>query len=48
MYVAELNHFLTCIETGQTPEVTGEDGKRLVEIAESIKRSSIEQRVISL
>ena len=48
MYVAELNHFLTSIETGQTPEVTGEDGKRVVEIAEAIKRSSIEQRVISL
>ena len=48
MYVAELNHFLTCIETSRTPEVTGEEGKRLVEIAEAIKRSSIEQRVISL
>ena len=48
MYVAELNHFLTCIETSETPSVTGEDGKRLVEIAETIKRSSIEQRVISL
>lgn len=48
MYLAELNHFLTCIETSQTPAVTGEDGKRLVEIAETIKRSSIEQRVISL
>lgn len=48
MYLAEINHFLKCVEKGETPRVTGEDGKRVVEIAEAIKRSSIEQRVISL
>ena len=48
MYLDELRHFLTCIENGESPRITGEDGKRVVEIAEAIKRSSIEQRLISL
>ena len=48
MYVEELRHFLACVKKRETPIVTGEDGKRVVEIVEAIKRSSIEQRVISL
>jgi predicted dehydrogenase len=30
-YLAEDEHFLHCIRTGETPEVTGEDGKRALE-----------------
>jgi predicted dehydrogenase len=48
MYVAELKHFLDCVRSGQTPEVAGEDGKAVLEIALAVKRSSAEGRGIEL
>ena len=40
---AELDAFLTCIETGVAPEVTGEDGRRALELAERISAAIREQ-----
>ena len=48
MYVAELSHFLDCVERREMPLVTGEDGRRVLEIALAAKRSSAEGRVIRL
>ncbi len=39
IYLEELSHFLTCIETGAAPRVTGEDGLRALEIALAVKAS---------
>ncbi len=38
-YQLELEHFITCLEEGRTPDVTGEDGLEAVRIAESALRS---------
>jgi predicted dehydrogenase len=46
MYVAELKHFIDCVKSGMSPLVTGEDGRRVLEIALAAKRSSLEGQVI--
>lgn len=46
MYASELRHFIECVESGRRPLVTGEDGRRVLEIALAAKRSSLEGRVI--
>ncbi|MCE5313943.1 MAG: Gfo/Idh/MocA family oxidoreductase [Armatimonadota bacterium] len=38
-YMLELRHFIHCIECGETPEVTAEDGIEAVKIAEAALRS---------
>lgn len=38
-YIAEARHFVNCILAGQEPAVTGEDGKRAVEIVLAANRS---------
>ncbi len=38
-YQLELQHFVDCLETGQTPDVTGKDGVEAVRIAEAALRS---------
>lgn len=38
-YQLELQHFINCLETGQTPDVTGKDGIESVRIAEAALRS---------
>lgn len=38
-YYQELEHFITCLEEGRTPDVTGQDGLEAVRIAESALRS---------
>lgn len=48
MYQAELSHFLECVAENKVPLVSGEDGRRVVEIAEAIKRSSVEKRWVTL
>ena len=48
MYVAELRHFLDCVRGKEEPIVSGEDGRRVLEIALAVKRSSKEQRVVEL
>lgn len=47
MYVAELRHFLDCVKGLAVPAVTGEDGRRVLEIALAAKRSSVERRVVA-
>ena len=48
MYLDELRHFLECVREGGIPAITGEDGRCLVEIAQAVKQSSREQRVVAL
>jgi predicted dehydrogenase len=48
MYIAELQHFMSCVREGTQPRVNGEDGKRVLEIALAAKQSSREQRVVHL
>ena len=40
MYMKELQHFLDCVRRCDTPIVTGEDGKRILEIALAAKESA--------
>ena len=47
MYVAELRHFLDCTKGLAAPAVTGEDGRRVLEIALAARRSSVERRVVT-
>lgn len=48
MYVAELRHFLDCVRRGDIPVVSGDDGRRVLEIALAVKQSSEQQRVVEL
>ncbi|MCC7446580.1 MAG: Gfo/Idh/MocA family oxidoreductase [Anaerolineae bacterium] len=49
MYLAELRHFLDCVQGyNQTPLVTGEDGRRVLELVLAARRSSHEQRTIEV
>jgi predicted dehydrogenase len=48
MYLAEIKHFLRCVEENKQPFVTGEDGKRILEIALAAKRSSQEHKFVNL
>ncbi len=38
-YVAELQHFVECVANDEEPQVTGEDGRRALEIALAAERS---------
>jgi len=48
MYAAELRHFLDCMRRNGVPNVSGEDGRRVLEIALAAKQSSREQRVVEI
>lgn len=48
MYHEQFRDFLICVETGARPRVTGEDGKRVVEIVEAARRSAKQGRVETL
>ena len=48
MYVAELVHFIECVEKSTPPVVNGEDGRRALQVALAAKQSSSERRVIEL
>lgn len=48
MYVAELQHFFDCVESGEQPMITGLDGKHVLEIALAAKQSSSENRMVVL
>ncbi len=48
MYVSELRHFLACVSGDTLPVVSGEDAKRVLQIALAAKQSSAEQRVIEI
>jgi predicted dehydrogenase len=47
-YLAELRHFLDCIAGTATPAVTGEDGRRVLEIALAARQSASESRVVTV
>jgi predicted dehydrogenase len=48
MYLAEMRHFLECVRGTALPLVTGDDGLRVVEIAEAARRASEERRMVTL
>ena len=48
MYVAELGHFFECVANRTRPLISGEDGRRVLQIALAAKQSASEQRVIEL
>jgi predicted dehydrogenase len=47
MYSEQFKHFLACVGSGDTPLVTGEDGRRAVEIVLAAKRSAREGRGVA-
>ncbi len=47
-YLAEDEHFVSCIRTGESPEVTGEDGRRALEGVLAATRSIRTGRPVSL
>jgi predicted dehydrogenase len=48
MYVEEIRHFLTCVRTGADPAVSGQDGRRALEIALAARVSARERREVAL
>lgn len=48
MYVEELRHFLHCVSEGLTPAVTGEDGRRVLQIALAAKQAAQARKAIPL
>jgi len=48
MYHEQFRDFMICVETRARPRVTGEDGKRVVEIVEAARRSAKQGRVETL
>jgi len=48
MYIAELEHFFTCVRNRKEPLVTGNDGKRVLTLALAALRSAREQRRVAL
>jgi predicted dehydrogenase len=48
MYIAELRHFLECVRGLATPTVSGEDGRRVLQIALAARRSSIDRRAVTV
>ena len=46
MYVAELRHVLECVRGSETPIVTGEDGRRVLQIVLAAKQSSDQRRAV--
>jgi predicted dehydrogenase len=48
MYIAELKHFFECVANRTRPLISGEDGRRVVQIALAAKQSASGQRVIEL
>jgi len=48
MYRQQFRHFIGCIEEGALPLVSGDDGKRVVELVLAAKRSAEQGKVLSL
>ncbi len=47
-YLEEMRHFIDCVNGGRSPEVDGEVGRRVLEIALAAKRSSQDQSTVTL
>lgn len=48
MYKAELEHFLNCVSNKQKPLISGEDGKRVIEMITAAKKSIEIGEVVSI
>ena len=38
-YRYELEHFVSCVQLGRSPQISGEDGKRVLQVVEALRRS---------
>lgn len=47
-HTGQVDDVLAALETGRTPAITGEDGRRTVEVVTAIYQAAIEQRSIAL
>jgi len=47
-HTGEIDNYLTALETGTKPLITGEDGKRTIELIASIYAAGFEKRTISI
>lgn len=47
-FIEELRYFLTCVREGATPAVSGEEGRRVLEIALAAKQAAAERRHVDL
>jgi len=47
-YLEEMRHFIESVETRRSPRVSGEDGRRVLEIALAVRRSSDSGQVVKL
>jgi len=45
-YLAELDHFAACLQTGKAPSPCGEDGRRALALADAADRSRTEGRTV--
>lgn len=48
MYTKQLESFLNCIETGERPAITGDDGRAVLEIIEAARKSSAMNKTVFL
>jgi predicted dehydrogenase len=48
MYIEEMRHFLACVRGHETPGISLLDGRRVLEIALGVKRSSETGQVIRI
>jgi predicted dehydrogenase len=46
LYVEELQRFFSCIHGNSAPLISGDEGKRVLEIALAVKKSAVEKRLI--
>jgi len=47
-YIGEWRHFLSCVETGATPMITGDDGLAVLEVIEAARASSQTGAVVKM
>lgn len=48
MYLRELRHFFDCVGGVSEPVISGEEGRRVLQIALAARQSSVEQKVVRL
>lgn len=48
MYAKELRHFMDCVENKTEPSVTGDDGRRVLQIVLAAKRSAKSGQAVSI
>ena len=44
----EVEHFFECVMEDKTPLITGEDGRRSLEVMLAVEKSILEERIVTL